>query len=368
MLRPTARSRPETLQQAFDPRSNSLSVMRLLLAGVVAVAHSLQLARGWQPMIGATEVGELAVDGFFVVSGFLVTTSLLRLGSLRRYLWHRFLRIAPGFYVCLLVTAFVVAPAVSVLRGGTAQQVYAGPGSALDYLVANAGLVIRQFGIDAWPVAPGQGDIANGALWTLFYEALCYGLVAGLGVLAVLRRRPWVVLVLLLGLQLVTTLREAGAELVPQQQLPRLVLVFLLGAAAHLYADRIPLTRGLALAAAVALGASLLLLGDHRAVAALPFAYLVVYAVVRLPLRQDLSWDLSYGVYIYHWPLTVVLLSAGAGGLSTPLVVGATLLVSALAAAVSWRLVEAPALRHRSAAWVTGGPGRARVGEPTSTR
>lgn len=354
MLRPLARPRAETLAQAFDPRANSLSVMRLLLAAVVAVAHSLALSRGWQPTIGATEVGELAVDGFFVVSGFLVTISLLRLGSLRRYLWHRFLRIAPGFYVCLAVTAFVVAPAVSLLRGGTALQVFAGPGSSLDYLVANAGLLVRQFTIDTWPAAAGQGDIANGALWTLFYEALCYGLVAGLGVLAVLRRRPWVVLGLVVALQLVTTLREAGTDLVPQQQLPRLVLVFLLGAAAHLYADRIPVTRGLAAASAVVLVASLLLLGDHRAVAALPFAYLVVYAVVRLPLRQDLSWDLSYGVYIYHWPLTVLLLGAGVGALPTPLVPVATLLVSALAAALSWRLVEEPALRHKSAAWVTG--------------
>lgn len=367
MLPRRARPRGETLEQAFDPRANSLAVLRLLLATVVAVAHALKLSRGWQPTIGATEVGALAVDGFFVVSGFLVTMSLLRLGSIRRYLWHRFLRIAPGFYVCLLVTAFVLAPVVSLLRGGTAQQVLTGPGSSVDYLVANAGLLIRQFTIDTWPAAPGQGDVVNGALWTLFYEALCYGLVAGLGVLAVLRRRPWVVLGLVVALQLVITSRELGTELVPQQQLPRLALVFLLGAAAHLYADRIPVTRGLALASAVVLVASLLLLEDHRAVAALPFAYLMVCAVVRLPLRQDLSWDLSYGVYIYHWPLTMLLLSAGLGSLSTPLVVAAALLVSALAAAVSWRLVEAPALRHKSAAWVTGRPSRDRRGAPTPT-
>jgi peptidoglycan/LPS O-acetylase OafA/YrhL len=330
-------------------------MLRLVLATAVALAHSIQLSRGWQPTIGATQVGALAVDGFFVVSGFLVTMSLVRLGSVRRYAWHRFLRIAPGFYACLLVTTFVILPAISLLRGGSAGQVYDGPGSALDYLVNNAGLQIRQFTVDSLPGPVVEDDVVNGALWTLFYEALCYVLVAVLGVVAVIRRRPWVVLALLAVLQATTTLDEVGIDVVSQQQLPRLVLMFLLGAAAHLYADRIPVDRRMAAVSATVLLASLLLLDDYRALAAVPFAYLVMYAVVRLPLRQTPSRDLSYGMYIYHWPLTLLLLAAGLGAASLPLVMSGALLASAAAAAVSWRLVEAPALRHKSAAWVTRG-------------
>ena len=53
--------------------------------------------------------GSLAVDAFFVLSGFLVARSYLQLHSVGRYAWHRALRILPGFWVALVVTAAIVA-------------------------------------------------------------------------------------------------------------------------------------------------------------------------------------------------------------------------------------------------------------------
>lgn len=333
-------------------------MMRLFLASVVAVAHSISISRGWQPVVGETQVGAMAVDAFFIVSGFLVTMSFLRLASMRRYTWHRFLRIAPGFYACLIVTAFFVAPLASLLRGGSITEVYQGPNSALDYLTNNALLLIRQFTIDTLPGPAIDENVINGALWTLFYEALCYGMVAVLGVFAVLRRRTWVVGALLILLQLITIFHEAGWRIVAQENLPRLVFVFLLGAAAHLFAANIPIRGRWALLSGVVLLFGLLMFDDYRTVGALPFAYLVLYAVIRVPLRQNPARDLSYGMYIYHWPLTVLLVSAGLGALPLPLVVLSTLLVSTVAATASWHLVEGPALRWKSAAWVTRPLGR----------
>ncbi len=348
-----ARRGGRTLADLFDPRSNSLTVLRLLLAATVAVTHTTELARGWQPQLGETLLGDLAVDGFFVVSGFLVTASFLRLASLRRYLWHRFLRIAPAFYVCLVLTAAVFAPLASVLNGGGALAVYRGDGSALDYVVDNAALLIRQFDIEALPAGtPGDGT-ANGALWTLFYEALCYGIVAALGVVGVLRRKPVLVLGLLGLLQVATIAEEFGVGFVPQELLLRLTFVFLLGAAAHLFSGHVVMTWPWTLAAAATLVGGLALFEDYRAVGALGFAYLVLLAVVKLPLRQDPGWDLSYGVYIYHWPVIVLLVSTPVADLPVAAVVVVVLATAAAVAAASWWLVEAPALRMKSAPRVT---------------
>lgn len=343
---PLARApRPRTLAQAYDPRSNAFDVLRLALAGAVAVTHAMQLALGWQPSIGGTEVGALAVDGFFVLSGFLITASWLRLRSPGRFVWHRALRILPGFWTCLLVTALVVAPLLAVLNGGSASAVLTGPGSATTYVLHNAGLFMAQFGIAGLPAATPD-PVVNGSLWTLFYEALCYAAVFGLGVLGLLRRRPLLVVAGVAALQLATAAQEAtGTTLLPGENLPRLLLLFALGAAAHLVADRVPVTPVALAAAGATLVAGLLLLDDYRALGAPGFALLLLVVAARLPWRPRLRRDLSYGAYVWHWPVALLVLSTPLAAAPFVVVLLAVLGGTALVALASWHLVESPALR-----------------------
>ncbi|WP_116112021.1 hypothetical protein [Austwickia chelonae] len=75
------------------------------------------------------------------------------------------------------------------------------------------------------------------------------------------------------------------------------------------------------------------------------------WAVVGTPwLRRSLRWDLSYGVYVYHWPIATILTTAGSGAL--PVVAHLVLLMTGTAAvsALSWLAVERPALRRKDAA------------------
>ncbi|WP_337062547.1 acyltransferase family protein [Kineococcus sp. G2] len=346
-----AAGRYPTLAALFDPRSNALNVLRLALAATVAVVHGMQNGFGHQPQVGSTDLGGLAVDGFFVISGFLVARSFLRLGSVRRYAWHRFLRIMPGFWVCLLLTGAVVAPLAAVLSGEPAGAVLRGPETAVSYVIANAALLMRQFGVSAVtdPVAGGQA-ILDGSLWTLFFEACCYVAVAALGVVGVLRRRRWLLLACAL-LWGATIASVAGVDLGTDLML-RFVFVFLLGAAGHVFADRIPVSDLLAAACVPVVVAGLYLLPDHRALAGPAFAYLFLWAAVRLPLRQNPRWDLSYGLYVYHWPIQLLLALAGAAALGTAGFVALSLLLACTAAGASWLLVESPALRLKDAAWV----------------
>ncbi len=345
---PTARH--PRLGAAYDPRHNAFDVLRLVFAAVVLLTHGTQLAIGWQPRVGSTDVSALAVDGFFVLSGFLITASWMRLDSLPRFAWHRALRILPAFWVCLVVTGLVVVPLVSVLNGGSATGVLTGPQSSLTFVLHNAALFMAQFGVAGVPVsAPGDG-VVNGSLWTLFYEALCYLAVAALGVLGLLRSRTWLVLAGVVALQLGTTAEAAtGVGVVPGDLLQRLLLMFLLGALGLLFADRVPTHPALLAAAAASVAAGMLLLADYRAVGAAGFALLVLVAAARLPWRPRLRHDLSYGVYIWHWPVGVLLLSTplAAAPLAVQLLVLA--LVTTAVAAASWFGVERPALRLKDA-------------------
>jgi peptidoglycan/LPS O-acetylase OafA/YrhL len=345
-----------TLADRFDPAANSLGVLRLGLAVVVAVSHALALATGNQPNLRSTLIGELAVDAFFVISGFLVARSYLRLGSLRRFAWHRFLRIMPAYWVCLLLTAFVAAPLAALITGRDTRPLFTAEGeTAQGYVLDNSVLLMGQFGIAGLPAGGTlEPGVWNGSLWTLFYEACCYALLAGLGAAGVLGRRRWALLVALGGTWAVVTAQAAGLAVVPTEILPGFVLMFLLGAAGHVLARWVPIGALPAAASLVVVLVVMLLLTDYRPLGAVPFAYLCLWAVVRLPVRRDVAWDLSYGVYIYHWPIQQLALMAGAESLSPPAFVAMTLAISAAVAALSWVSTERPALACKNAAWVTG--------------
>ena len=63
-------------------RPNNVLLLRLLLALAVLVAHSVDLLTGhpgepvWRLTGGRSSLGDLAVDGFMVLSGYLVAESL----------------------------------------------------------------------------------------------------------------------------------------------------------------------------------------------------------------------------------------------------------------------------------------------------
>jgi peptidoglycan/LPS O-acetylase OafA/YrhL len=341
-----------TLASTFSARHNSLAMMRLGLAASVAVAHALDIGFGWQPRLGTTNVSDLAVDGFFVLSGFLVTRSLLRLRSVKRYAWHRFLRIMPGFWVCLLVTAVVFAPVAAALVDREPLSVFTHEHSAWRYATVNAALPILQFDI-AGITAPNGEDVFDGALWTLQYEAVCYALLVLLGIGAVLRRRPSLLLLLIGGVWALAVADRLGAipwdvPVLLNESLFRFLLVFLLGAAGYVFADRVPIGRLWAAGAAAAVVAAAFL-PDYRLVAAAGFAYLCLYGMVRLPLRWTPAWDLSYGLYVYHWPVQFVLLLAGVAAVGEVGFVLITVSVSLALAALSWLVIEGPALRLKDA-------------------
>ena len=361
----------QSLADAFSPHDNGLNVLRLVFAFLVLVSHSFPLGFGRHDPGGFSRyqvgLGEVGLIGFFVVSGFLVARSADRL-PLGRYLWHRALRIMPGFWVCLIVTAFVFAPAVALIERGSVAGVFGGPDGAVSYVVNNWFLLMRQYGIDGLLLDTPYGRMANvstfdGSLWTLVYETLCYVMIAAFAVLGVLRRARWMVLAVTLAGTAVMVADLLRAPQIPGPQgahgpvfgidaldahpLIYLTYVFLLGTVGYLYRDRVPFGGGHALAALVVCVASAQL-GGFAVLGYPAFAYLVFWLAIRLPARVRAigrKHDYSYGLYIYAYPAQQILAVIGVASLGMAAYVGIATAATLLLAVPSWHLIERPAMR-----------------------
>ena len=312
-----SRPRSTSLAQAFDPRRNSLNFLRLALAVTVVVGHAIGLGGfGNDLILGKTTLGTIAVYGFFGISGFLIASSASR-NHLGRYLWQRFLRIFPGFWVCLLVTVTVFGLI------GWSQSVHPGcgigcyvrpPDGPLQYLFHNGLLKITQQDIAHGPSGVPLPWGWNGSLWTLFYEFLCYFLLGGLAVVGLLRRRRAVLglTVVLWVLEIVVvcnpTLSWFAFQHTDMMYMLTFAPVFLTGASLYAYRDMVPDSGVLALICGLAfslgflvpLGASggfQLTSADMLAPA---LAYPVLWLGTHLPFqRAGARNDYSYDVYIY---------------------------------------------------------------------
>lgn len=340
------RSRPPTLQGAFDPKHNALNAIRLAMALLVIVWHSFPLtgtAIGFEPL--RQIFSRFAVDVFFTISGFLITSSWARRPEVVAYLRARILRIFPAFWVCLIVTAFVAAPlSLAIAHRATPHGFF---DAQVAYFFHNFLLSLGRPGVAGTPFGVPYHGQWNGALWTLMWEFMCYLGVMALGLTRLLRLR--------LTLPIVYLLMTAGVAVTTYGPIhnywlsngSRFGIMFVGGALVWQYRDRIRLRRPLMILAGCVIVASSFL-ADYGLIAALPIAYLALStgALLKHP-RLTLTNDFSYGVYIFGFPTQQLLSVAGAVALPVPLYALLAIVVTLPIAALSWFGIERPALRFK---------------------
>lgn len=135
----------------FDFRNNAIGFLRFFFAGGVFLCHAIGLGgfgTDFLTLVGSRlSSAYLAVAGFFVISGFLITRSFDTSGNGARFLLHRVLRIIPGFWVCLVVVAFGFAPIAYLHQHGTLRGFLSISPNPLAYITQNALLQINQISI-----------------------------------------------------------------------------------------------------------------------------------------------------------------------------------------------------------------------------
>jgi peptidoglycan/LPS O-acetylase OafA/YrhL len=333
----------KTFATGFDPRHNSLNFLRLVFALLVVVSHASPLGGyGDDPRLAGQGLGLWAVAGFFAISGYLIAVSRMHT-SFREFVFRRFLRIYPGYIVCLLVTVLFFAP-FSVLIGPGSISWH----SAGSYVGSNILLKVEQNGIRDTLTTVPYGDAWNGSLWTLFYEFVCYLLIGALLTVVAGWRKPSVIAAFCVTAAAAVYEAHRGAT-GTIADLTFLAAIFLAGSLLALYADRVPIDWRLGVGTLVLLPLSSQL-HFMPVLGAIAAAYACLWLGVVLPFqRVGRRNDISYGVYIYAFPVQQLL--ALSLGHRLPLELSVLLAIACTLpfAAASWFLVEkrALALKHR---------------------
>lgn len=336
-------------------RTNNFNLLRLTFAVLVLLSHSFELVDGDRSRELLTSVfhtltfGELAVDGFFLLSGYLIVQSWQLSPRIDSFLKKRILRIYPGFIVASIICTFVVAPLGSILES-------------------------YPFRFTTWQFVentlnfgnPLTGEIflgqyypqVNGVLWTISWEAKCYIAVLAIGLVGgVKNRRIW--LGLTLAALMVFLCQKFGLVLkvngsaFAREDAARFASLFFVGGSFYLYRDKIKFEKMQLVASTLLLVG--LMFNNHVAELALAIfgGYLLFYfAFMPSPfLSGFLKFpDVSYGVYLYGWPIQKLVLWYFPS--TQPWTLFAFSSCAALVCGlISWYVIEKPFLKLKSFGW-----------------
>ncbi|HEX2939844.1 MAG TPA: acyltransferase [Rhodopila sp.] len=308
---------------------NNFDALRLFFASCVILSHSFALLGLHEPTIFGRSLGNVSVHGFFAISGYLISASYIQQPDFKAFSIKRVLRIAPG-----LIAAIVVAHWAADL--------------------------CEQFAHNPVPY------IADGPVWTLTWEVVCYALVFIVGSCGALTAAAMPTLFVVAWLIYLINIDDPSSS---YTVVAPLFLTFAAGVFAqvtrvNLRKCAIPALCLLLFSAVPAISEPIVTFvrsnipflwgppvsdGDIRAVSyLLSFPFVVLFVSLDVRPLLTIRDDLSYGVYLYGWIVaqTLVYLASRHGKQFSPMpFFVATMTVTLLVAWLSWRLIEQPALQ-----------------------
>lgn len=336
-------------------RDNNFNLLRVIAACAVLFSHSFALVTGvgdGEPLRKlAPELnmifGSIAVDVFFIISGFLVTGSLLSRKSLSAFFKSRALRIYPALIVSVLLMVIVLGLFFSTLPPSS----FFSHSRAYTFLIKNSVAVLSGIG-----TLPGVFETnpfskaVNGSLWTIKYEVRLY-LAIGLLWYLVKGRRDEAFKYLIVSIAAALIAGHILTYLLTGSAVNglRFSSLFFTGAACHALKDRIVLSSWAFIASLLAVLASAtnpdIFFASYHLL--LPYIVFFLAYVPSGPIRLfNNAGDYSYGIYIYAFPIQQSLVAA-IPGISVPAMVIYSFCITFSFAFLSWHLIEDRALKFK---------------------
>ena len=348
----------KTLFELDSLKTNNFDVIRFVAATLVIFSHAYAASGhpGEEPLSGATGFigfGNVAVEIFFFVSGYLITASLMHRDNLLDFTESRVLRIFPALFICCAASAFLLGPLVSTLPLGeylTHRQTWV-------YFLQNSSLVNMQWFLPGVFEANALKGVVNGSLWTLPTEIMMYGVLLGLGIFS----RPFnryrsfasyrpALLTTLIAAYLIYSFIKQTAQIADHTSADptHLITFFLIGAIFYLNRRYVPMSTTLALVLWVAL-----ILARGTPASTTLYYVAMSYSILAIAFDTSFKWprfakygDFSYGLYLYGFPVKqAIMLVAGSMGSYALFLIAFP--ITLLLAWLSWRFVESPALARK---------------------
>lgn len=339
----------KSLEEHLNARDNNFNIIRMLASIAVIFSHSFILANG--PSDGADpfakifgfSLSSLAVDTFFIISGLLVTKSLIERNSTIFFILSRAFRIFPGLIIAVLFSALIIGPLVTellfidyIVHPDTKSFIYRNI-----YIFDN----VIQFSLPGVFLNLPYKFAVNGSLWTLPWELYAYTSIFSLYLLSRVYYKIFfsVTLIIIYSVFFNDIYSEVEMQLVSPTYL-KLFVMFYSGVAFYLFRSHIKLSIPLFFIVISAY----FLIKDFQ-FSSLLFPFVLSYSIISLAylFRGILTsynklGDYSYGTYIYAFPiqqLLVLYLSPTGWGLFF-----LSTLITLILAIASWHFIEKPSM------------------------
>lgn len=323
-------------------RENNFDLLRLLFAFVVLLVHMATLTKSADLYFLKSYLSaEVAVDCFFVISGFLIVRSFESSITIQSYFLKRLSRVYPA-YVAVIVLSVILG---FFITSGDLKSYWSY--ATIKYLLAN--LLFLNF---LQPDLPGAFDgnpfnAVNGALWTIKIEVAFYlsvpfivKAVSRFGVLKVLGA----IYVLSAGyfylFEYFAELYNSGFMKQLGRQFPAQLRFFVSGALMYYFLPLFHENRW----AIFCLTLLFFFIPSMGFIYPLSLSVMVISAALFLPQLVSLSkfGDYSYGLYVLHFPIIQTLVHFGVFNNDPYLFAISTIILTFFLAGVSWNFIEKP--------------------------
>lgn len=353
---PNFRYNSVQLSEVTLGRDNNFNLIRMFAALAVLVSHSFPLAigRGAEDPLARNlgmSLGSIAVDTFFVASGFLVTSSLFTRKNIFKFILARALRIYPALWAMLALTVFVIGAfftAIPINEYFTSRGTYG-------YLARCATIItgINYYLPGVFQENPYAGAV-NGSLWTLRYEVGMYAILATIWVVCrkitapdLIRQKAAKLVICILAVSSWAYFMYTSIVLEEIGSQSGLVYMFFIGATFYVGRNCIVLSPQIF----VIISALMLLSTINRSVFLVTYSLAICYILIYLAYipsgvirKYNLLGDYSYGVYIYAF-LVQQSIAALIPNISVVRLMFLSAAVTIVLSAISWHVLERRALR-----------------------
>ena len=330
---------------AHEPKhANNFDAIRIFAACMVLFSHHFALTAQTEPSFFKLHtLGGMSVIAFFIISGYLVTSSWYNDSNFLRFAIRRVLRIWPALTLVVAVTAYGLGAWATDLP----IKEYWLHRATFDYL-GNIWMKIHYQLPGVFNQNPYASGV-NGSLWTIPLEVRCYTVLAVLGLLRLLKYKY--VFILLIAIYWIWFLKTSSADVTGSIKYGReLSAYFLAGAALYIFQSYWE-QRPFVWACGLIFASTVLWVVEWKYTAVLVgMPYLVIYFGTRsFPFfRRFGRWgDPSYGIYLIAFPIqqTVILRTWPTLGFWSTLFLA--LFITTTLAYASWHGIEKQALRFK---------------------
>ena len=321
---------------------NCFDFLRFFFAANILLAHLCELSQNKSlEFLANFSNSSIAVQGFFIISGFLVAKSYANTPSLKGYFIKRAKRILPAYIVVLLFSAITLSFFSSFSFSEYFLDI-----NVYKYLGWNS--IFLNF---MHPCLPGLFEnnlicVVNGALWTLKVEEGFY-LVLPLIFYAIIKsKKPFFIIGSLYVLSLLYwyVMDFYLNQPLLAKQLPGYLAYFVSGIFLFLNFEFVVKNKGKLLIASIfGLIISNILNFQIDILYAAAFGLIVIIAAYSLPFLNNFGkyGDFTYGLYIYHFPIIQLFRQYNLFEKYNPIVMAfAVILITLLFAIFSWFVIE----------------------------